>query len=130
MVNNIVVKMRAILSCPYTHPDPLVIEERIKVSELCLAWLLTQNIFAFSIIVHGHYIAQRNPNLATSWDFWANYCLSYIEQTEVLYVLMVAGWEKSTGVRGEIEHAQSLNIPVVYLQPSFIEGNYHFEIQN
>src|SRR5690606_11342646 len=70
----------------------------------------------FSTIVHGHYVAKRDTNIPTDWNFWQNYCKSFILGSSTLYVLEIRGIKDSVGVKAEIQFAIDNKIPIKYIQ--------------
>lgn len=71
----------------------------------------------FSPISHTHPIALAG-DLPKGWEFWKEYDISFIEWADEIQVLMLDGWEESTGVTAEIGIAHHENKPVVYLEPT------------
>ena len=50
------------------------------------------------------------------WEFWKNFCESFLYKSDELWVYMIDGWDQSTGVKGEIDLAKNLNIPIRYIE--------------
>lgn len=102
------------ISSPYNHSDPKKIEENYnKVLELT-AKLTKDGIVVISPIVYGHNIVQYMP-MDTSWEFWKNFCVTFLRKCEELYVYCIPGWDISNGVQEEIRIAKELNIPIRYI---------------
>lgn len=101
------------LASPYSHPDPKVKEERYyKVMEET-ANFLRAGITTYSPVVHCHRL-HAGYNLPGDWEFWKKHCLVMLAAAEFLYVLMLDGWEDSVGIKGEVEEAKRLHIPVIH----------------
>lgn len=58
------------------------------------------------------------PKLGTKFSFWSSIDCRFIAACDEVWVIMMNGWEKSIGVKKEIEHAIKLHIPVVYIKVS------------
>jgi hypothetical protein len=65
----------------------------------------------------------QNTRLITHEE-WMRADLEMLGRCDQLCVLMLPGWEKSRGVREEIEFAQERQIPIIYLRPDlYLEKN-------
>ena len=53
--------------------------------------------------------------LPTGWDFWERIDRAYLARCDEVVVLMLDGWQESTGVRAEIALARDLGKPVRFL---------------
>jgi hypothetical protein len=53
--------------------------------------------------------------LPTNTEMWMEYCEKMLNGCDELHVLMLDGWEKSTGVAAEIEIAKRLGIEIKYI---------------
>lgn len=62
----------------------------------------------------GHYSVVEVPGLGTDYVFWQDFCEMLISKSDKVLVLMIPGWQESTGVRGEIEYATALGLPIEY----------------
>lgn len=106
------------LASPYTHVDPAIREQRYlavckKAAELMLAGKVI-----FSPIAHSHPIAEQMPDgCAVDGKLWQKQDAPYVEFCDEMIVLMLDGWENSSGVRHEIERANQRGIPVSYERP-------------
>lgn len=101
------------LAAPYSHLDPKVVEERME--NLCAvdAILMQRGVFTFSPLLK-HFVAQY-ANLPTDWNYWKKYCQATLPLCDCIYVLTLKDWQESTGVKEEIKLADSLMIPVYYI---------------
>jgi nucleoside 2-deoxyribosyltransferase len=104
------------LASPYTHPDPAVREQRFQAACRAAAALIHEGFVVFAPIVHSHPVAAYG--LPTSWAFWRKQDQEHLEQCDELLVLMLDGWQESTGVQAEILLARELGKPVRYLAPA------------
>jgi hypothetical protein len=105
------------LASPYTHSNPAVSEARYRVvTKVAAALIRFKRWNVFSPITHSHPLHQIG-NLAGDWQFWKKIDTEYIRISARLVVLMLEGWEESTGVQAEIAIAKRLKIPVHYIDP-------------
>jgi len=102
------------LSCPYTHKDPAVVQERYETLCKVAAAILRKGNICISPNIYGHGIAQVDSNLPVDWEFWKNFCYGFLSKCSLMYVIQLEGWEQSTGVKEEIEMAKELKIPITY----------------
>lgn len=104
------------LVCPYSDPDRAVRVLRFEAANRAAGMLMRRGLNVFSPISHTHPIAEA-CDLPLGFDFWEKYDRAFIEHSSEVYVLKVAGWVASIGVRREIAIATSLGIPVLWLEP-------------
>jgi hypothetical protein len=104
------------LAAPYTHPSPDIRRLRVEAANRHAAELMKEGWVAFSPLSHSHSIAKQTE-LPTGWEFWRKFCETYVGLSRAVIVLMLPGWQESTGVTAEIALARSLNIPVEYREP-------------
>lgn len=93
--------------------DLEMMESRFKIVRDFTAHMLNQKHFVYSPIVHCHPLAIAHE-LPRSFEFWQHYNRAMIDQADTLFVLEIPGWEDSVGVKGEIEYAGIIQIPVVH----------------
>lgn len=104
-------KKRIYLASPYTHEDREIRIVRFESAKTACASLLRQGHLVFSPIAHSHLLAEYN--LPIAFDFWQDWCLSFIEYWATdLYVLAIDGWETSKGIAIEKLEANKHNIPI------------------
>jgi nucleoside 2-deoxyribosyltransferase len=104
------------LASPYTHPDPAVMQERYEQTCIAAADLMRAGFHVFSPIAHSHSIAQFG-NLPTAWEYWREFDLVMVEKCDLFLVLILPGWEESTGVFAEFTHAKRHNIRTMFYEP-------------
>lgn len=102
------------LASPYTDSDPMVREQRFLAAAACLRHLLACKIWTYSPIVHCHELAKLwgMPHDAA---FWQEYDAAMIRGSSGIFVLMLPGWAKSTGVKGEIALTAELGKTITYI---------------
>ena len=102
------------LASPYSHPDPFVQEERYLKAAKVTAFLLKQNKWVYSPIVHNHELAKM-AKLSQESSWWRAYNFAILARCDLLYVLRIEGTDESVGVKEEIAEAARLHIPMEYL---------------
>lgn len=103
------------ISSPYSHPDDQVRENNFRIVSKLAAELNSQGIVAVSPITYGHTLLNFK-DMPTDWQFWKEFCLTFLEKSSEVIVYKMPGWENSIGIKEEIEFAKSRNIPVKYLE--------------
>jgi len=103
------------LASPYYDPDKQVREKRYRDISSVVARLIQDGVHVFSPIVHNHHIAERF-GLAGNWAFWGPHDIHMLRHSERLTVVMMDGWEKSTGIQAEISIAKQMHIPMNYME--------------
>lgn len=103
------------LASPYSHPDASIREFRFREACRAAAKLMRCGKVVFSPIAHGHCICEHG--LPTDWRFWEPFDRAQLERCDEVIVLMLEGWQQSTGVQAEIRIAAELGKPVRYLEP-------------
>ena len=77
------------------------------------------------------YCLLPHMNVEPNWEQWGNHCRRLIERSDEVWVLMYDGWRRpvyamddiynrSKGVRGELEHAAKHRVPVSFIEPEGI----------
>jgi len=101
------------IASPYTHKDKTIQTKRFEdVCSFC-AKLMSEGKHVFSPITHCHPIAECG-GLPPDWSYWNKYCIKTLNACTVVYVLMLDGWEESTGVQKEIVIAREIGLGVYY----------------
>lgn len=103
------------ISSPYSNPDENIKEENYKKVAKYATFLCKSGITAISPIVYGHELLKNDKSMSSDWSFWENFCLNLMKKCDEIHVLKLNGWEKSVGVREEIEFANTQNINIVYV---------------
>lgn len=101
------------LAAPYSHIEPLVREFRFNAACLAAAKLIDRGIVVYSPISHSHPIAQTG-RIDGSWATWGKQCLALLDVCTYLLVLMLPGWEKSVGLKAEIDFCNAKGVPVLF----------------
>ena len=95
------------LAGPYSQDPDAMFKQHMRHAAL----LMAQSIQVFSPILHCHPVAGQY-SMPTDFSFWEAYNLNMLKRCDKLYVMDIPGWDKSTGVKGEIFYARQLDIPV------------------
>lgn len=101
------------LACPYSHPSHSVRHARFLAANRAAAVLIKEGHTVFSPISHSHPIADTGI-IDTHWGGWYAQDNEFVRLSSAVYVLMIDGWDKSPGVKAEVELAQLLGMPVQY----------------
>lgn len=103
------------LAAPYTSADPAITEDRIN--QFCkVAAKLKQAGFVVISPLLNHLVLERGEKLPSDWAYWKSYSETVLARCDYLLILRLEGWDKSTGIAGEIDFAISNKIPVVYIK--------------
>lgn len=79
------------------------------------AELIRRGINAYSPIAHTHPIAIRGKIDPLDHEFWLSFDNAMMNASSELFVIEMAGWEKSKGIAAEIETFTKAKKPVSYL---------------
>lgn len=119
------------LASPYT-PLGEGSKEALKeyrFQEVCraAAKLMENGNQVFCPIAHSHPIEKYGMDEIHDGDFWLEQDYAVLIHVDELWVLMLEGWDKSHGVKEEIDFAHDYGISVRYLKPGEVipEGGLH-----
>jgi hypothetical protein len=99
---------------PYNHADSEIMANRLEeIRKYCVLQFKNGNI-PISALLMGLSFASSG-DLPTDTETWLNFCKEILSVCDELHVLMVDGWDKSSGVANEVKIAIELNIKVVYI---------------
>jgi hypothetical protein len=114
IINSVMVEL-IFISSPYSHKDKEILEDRVSKVSKFAAKLVSDGKVAISPIVYGHTLLTFH-DMPSDWGFWKNYCETFITKCDKMVLLMLDGWKESEGVKGEIEFATKLGIPIEYIE--------------
>ena len=100
------------VAAPYSHSDPLVVESRFTKVSQYVAELTARGMVAISPVAYGH-ILLKYHEMPNDWTFWKNFCRSFLIKCKYMIVLQLEGWEKSEGIKGEMEFARTNGISII-----------------
>ena len=107
------------LASPYTHQSIEVRNERFRAANRAAAKLIKQGHIVYSPITMTHPIdmllAEEDGTLGSK--FWVDFDEAFMGFCSEIYVLKIAGWDTSSGVKREIEFFNNSGKPVTYLDP-------------
>lgn len=96
------------LACPHTHKDPFVQHMRWVISCYEQMELLRQGIPVFNPIGCTHLLASKIHNL--SHEGWLRLDRRILIYCSEMLVLKIEGWDKSEGIKQEIEFTKEHGI--------------------
>ena len=103
------------IASPYSHPDDNVREENFRIVSKLVAKLTSEGKFPISPITYGHTLLGFHE-MPSDWQFWQDFCLTFLQHCEELWVYQMPGWDKSRGVAEEIEFAKKHQIKIKYIE--------------
>lgn len=101
------------LATPYSDPNHDIREMRFTLVSHVAGVLMKAGNHVFSPISHTHPIGCA-CDMPTDWEFWRKFDEVMLRKCDVLVVLKLKGCEHSIGVKGEIEIAKSLGMPIFF----------------
>lgn len=110
------------LASPYTSNDSEIMKEiYLKVDEVGYK-LLIKGFHLIEPIASTYHKAQRFQ-LPHEYSFWTTHCRKMVSVSDGVIVLMLEGWETSTGVQDEIKIASDLGKRVIYINECDVLGH-------
>lgn len=103
------------VASPYNHPDAEVVKLNFRFITNEVAKRVAKGEILFSPITYGHTLLEYQ-DMPSSWKFWQEFCLSFLQKADRLVVYKMNGWEASRGVQDEIEFAKKHSIPIDYIE--------------
>jgi hypothetical protein len=102
------------LASPYTHEDPIVMQERYERVCEYTAKLKRAGRYVFSPIAHCHGPALHG--LPKDYEYWKGYCELMLPKCDEMVVLMLDGYMESRGISEEVLIAKELNRPIWFAE--------------
>jgi hypothetical protein len=90
---------------------------RVEATEIYCAHLMGLGRTAVAPIVMGHAILKHMANMPTDFKTWRKYSYDFLMASKEVHVLMLPRWDESSGVRAEIDFAESRGMAVKYITP-------------
>ena len=84
-----------------------------SIAEYCVK-LFNDGLYPISALLMGLSFAEYGK-LPTDTETWREFSVTMLKGVDELHVLMLDGWDKSTGVIYEIERAQEMGITIKYI---------------
>ncbi len=91
------------LASPIKHDNPMVVNMRHSQCVDAVGQFYHHGWMVYSPHLHHFPIADRMPK---TWDFWAEPSFAFLDRCESMIVLMLGDWEKSQGIKAEMERAK------------------------
>ncbi len=108
------------VATPYSHKDPEIVEQRVRIVNKYTTYLFNKGIFAFSPISHCHHLAM-DYGLPTDFKFWENYNKHMISLSEGVHFLEQRGWTESVGYNSEMRIVIELEKSYSIIHPETFE---------
>lgn len=99
------------LGLPYSHPDPVVRDQRARQGELACIYFFKIGVPVYCPIVHWHDTAIRF-HLPTDAGPWKTQNYGILTRSTQMGILKLEGWRESKGLAGEIEVALEARVPI------------------
>ncbi len=109
------------LASPYSHADAAVREARYLSVAAAAGRLMAQGENVFCPITHSHAIGEALDR-PVDFEFWMWVDTPFLAHASRVTVLLLEGWDKSRGVKHEINLSKTLGIPVDYLTVSGVRA--------
>jgi hypothetical protein len=113
------------LACPYSHPDPEMLNYRFNHVTRAAARLMVENpkLNVFSPITNSHPL--HVVGMRGDWETWKRIDTQYLRLCKAIIVLKLDGWTCSVGVTEEIKIAKKLGMRISYLDPTTFKLSRH-----
>jgi len=95
-----------------------------KVNHIAAKILLRDAAYVISPISHGHPInlhANLKGRQLKGWDYWEVLDKALIDICDELWVVADSKWEKSKGVKAELEYAKGKGMPIKFVDNQGLE---------
>lgn len=111
------------LASPYSHSNDDIREMNYKIVSKIAANMISEGNVVLSPISYGHNLLNF-CEMPSDWDFWYNFCVTFLLKCDELIVVKMAGWDVSKGVLEEIEIAKKHNIKISFIEPKYNKENF------
>ena len=102
------------IASPYSHPDPKVVEARVRELKECVASMIENYSAAVPFSPVLYTLSLQESGLESPPEGWYAFDLAFLRKADRLIVLELEGWESSIGVALEIAFAQSRGLQIDY----------------
>lgn len=108
------------LACPYTHPDSKVRGQRFRAATDAAATLIREGHIVYSPITMTHPIdvVLAGTTATLGSDYWVSFDEAFMDACSEMVVLKGEGWDKSSGIRREMEYFKEQGKPVRFISPN------------
>jgi hypothetical protein len=105
------------LACPYTDKDPKIRLKRFELATAAAATLVKRGCVVFSPITMTHPMDVALAGSETlGSDFWVKFDEAFMDKCSEMIILQVEGWDKSSGIKREIEYFKQAGKAVSLMQ--------------
>lgn len=112
------------IASPYTHDDPEVRRLRYEKTRDFTAHLISKyHMHVFSPIVMTHDIAISH-SLPYEVTFWKAWNIALLTPATGLLLFQIDGWDRSAGMRHEIDFAKNFGKPIINSLEAFSEFDH------
>ena len=106
------------LASPYSHKsDRIRISRGDRVTKYG-AKLIKAGVLIYAPITTSREFVRSEPSLGNGFETWESLDLTFVQLSSGVIVYMLPGWEKSIGVRAEIDFAKEIRKDIYYMEPS------------
>lgn len=107
------------LASPYSHPLEDIRIKRFNATAAAVGQMMEQyGQTIYSPIVHYHSVYPYLIGAPTTADFWWPHNRNMLRHASFLRVLQLPGWQKSDGIKREINFARKhLDLMIEYIWP-------------
>ncbi len=104
------------LASPFSHADKDVEQQRYD-EIVRIGAELTNRGFSLIEPIAMSFVASRRHGLPGGYQFWKDRDRLFISKCDGVIVAMMPGWSDSVGVNDEVAYAETLGLPVFFLNP-------------
>jgi hypothetical protein len=110
-------KLDIYLAGPYSSTNPDTELRRFYRLTQLAAKIAHAGLTVFSPITHSHPMT-RHETLPGDWSYWKRQDEAILRICREAWQMEMPSWRESVGCKAERELAESLGIPVVYIDPA------------
>lgn len=104
------------LGGPYFHERDEVRAGRYRALTIIAAKLAHNGATVFSPITHSHPLQQELGGRFGDLEFWMAFDGAFMRAAKALIVVKLPGWERSRGLRRELEYFADARKPIIEFQ--------------
>ena len=109
------------LASPYSHPDEAIRKMRYMQALRATIMLFQENHYVYSPIAYTHPIATLGE-FHLGFDVWGDFDFHILSKCDELWILPLAGWRDSIGMKSEIYEAIALGIPIKLVPAHIVDA--------
>lgn len=104
------------LASPYTHDNPIIVNQRVWQVHQAMGWLMSKRYHVYSPIWAAHQ-ACKDYKLPTDHEWWWQSNRVFMSASLGMILLTIDGWGESKGVEAERTYYYLNDKPVYLLDP-------------